>query len=106
MEKYIISKQDELRKCANNYMEILNDPSGNAFTNGVLEPLYTKLNAKFCSPSSTVSYINHLIDLPDAVYTVNKKCEYFETIIKNTQYTIALLFVLVIIMFIVLYTKK
>jgi hypothetical protein len=106
MEKYIKCKQNELKNCAENYMKIVNDPTGNAFTNIVLDPLYTNLNTKFCSPSSTVSYINHLIDLPDAVYNVNQKCDSFEYVLKKMEYAFVILYMLLIIIFIVLYSKK
>jgi uncharacterized membrane protein YcgQ (UPF0703/DUF1980 family) len=40
MEKYIKCKQNELRDCAENYMKMVNDPTGNAFTNIADELLF------------------------------------------------------------------
>lgn len=72
MQQYLATKNEDMGKCTQQYTNLLNDPSGSAFTNAVLEPIYNKLSEKFCSPYSTVNYATQLLDVPNNVYSITE----------------------------------
>ena len=84
VDNYIMDKSREIGSCANNYMEMINSPN-NGFINNIIEPIYKLLHAKFCSPLSASNYVRHLIDMPDAVFMINKKLDYMGSITNTTS---------------------
>ena len=103
MQQFLENKQNEIMNCGKNYINILNDPTNATLNKVILDPLYKKLNEKLCRPESIVNYTSNLIDMPDNIFTINKKIDHTHNYLLFIIFTLLLLLIIIPV---ILYSKK